>query len=64
MHRADVHVGLAEHDPDPTDRARTVHVPGDQHVICRSHVQTVVIEPGDPWLAGRDRTGDDRSPAA
>ena len=64
VHRADVDVGLAEHQPDPTDRARPVHVAGDEHVVGRRHVEPVVVEPGDPRLAAGDRPGHDRRPAA
>ena len=64
VHRADVDVGLAEHQPDPPDRARPVHVAGDEHDVGRRHVEPVVVEPGDPRLAAGDRPGHDRRPAA
>ena len=64
VHRADVDVGLAEHHADPPDRARPVHVAGDEHVVGRRHVEPVVVEPGDPRLAAGDGPGDDRRPAA
>ena len=64
VHRADVHVGLAEHDADPPDRARTVHVPGDEHDLGGGHVEAVVVEAGDPRLATRDRAGHGRRHAA
>ena len=34
VHRADVHVGLAEHLADPPDRARPVVVAGDEHHVA------------------------------
>ena len=55
VHRADVHVGLAEHRPDPPDHARPVRVAGDEHDVGRLHVEPVVAEAGDPRLAAGDR---------
>ena len=57
VHRADVDVRLAEHDPDPPDRPWPVHVAGDEHDVGRGHVEPVVVEPGDPGLARGDRAG-------
>ena len=65
VHRADVHVGLAEHHPDPPDHARAVRVAGDEHHVGRRHVEAVVVEAGDPRLAAGDGPGDrDRRRAA
>ena len=55
VHRADVDVGLAEHQPDPAHRPGPVPVAGDEHGVGRRHVEPVVVEPGDPGLAVGDR---------
>ena len=63
VHRADVHVGLAERLADPPDHPRPVAVVGDQHDLGRAHVEAVVVEPGEARLAARDRAADQRRPA-
>ena len=63
VHRADVHVGLAERLADPPDHPRPVAVVGDQHDLGRVHVEAVVVEPGEPGLAAGDRAADRRRPA-
>ena len=64
VHRADVHVGLAERLADPADHPRPVAVVGDQHHVGRLHVEAVVVQPGEPDLAAGDRPADGRRPAA
>lgn len=58
VHGADVHVGLAEHGPDPPDHAGPILVAADEHHVRWRHVEAIVTEPGDPWLAAGDRAGD------
>ena len=58
VHRADVHVGLAERLADPPDHPRPVAVVGDQHDLGRAHVEAIVVEPGEAGLAACDRAAD------
>ena len=66
MHRRDVHVGRAERLADPADHPRPVAVVGDEHHLGRLDVEPVVVEAGEPGLAGGDGPGDgvDRPPTA
>ena len=60
VHRADVHVRLAEHLPDPADRPGPVVVARDEHRLGGDHVEPVLVEPDEPGLAGRDGPADRR----
>ena len=64
VHRADVHVGLAEDLADPPDHPRPVTVVGDQHHVGQLDVEPVVVEAGQAQLAAGDGPGDGRGPAA